>query len=87
MIPGLKVTDADASCCGIAGSYGFKSEKQDIAMAVGENLFEKIRASGADGVLSDCATCRLQISQATGFTTLHPITILRQAYGEGSSRD
>ena len=87
MIPDLKVTDADAGCCGIAGSYGFKSEKQDIAMAVGENLFEKIRASGADGVLSDCGTCRLQISQATGYKTFHPITILRQAYGEGRSSD
>jgi glycerol-3-phosphate dehydrogenase subunit C len=39
MIPGLKVTDADASCCGIAGSYGFKSEKQDIAMAPERSIF------------------------------------------------
>ncbi len=35
LIPGLEVTEGNARCCGIAGTYGLKVEKYDIAMAVG----------------------------------------------------
>ena len=47
LIPGLQVTEMNARCCGIAGTYGLKAEKYDIAMAVGADLFEQVRASGA----------------------------------------
>ena len=47
LIPGLRAVDMDHDCCGIAGTYGLKREKYDIAMKVGEGLFTKIRASGA----------------------------------------
>lgn len=79
LIPGCEVTDADAGCCGIAGSYGFKQEKAHIARAIGERLFQKIRDAKPDAVLSECGTCRLQIAHNTGVATRHPISILRQA--------
>ena len=37
----------DARCCGIAGTYGLKDEKYDIAMEVGATLFAQVEASGA----------------------------------------
>ena len=80
MLPGVEVTDADAGCCGISGNYGFKVDKYDIAMAVGSNLFETIKASGVTTVLSDCGTCRLQIAHGAGVKTLHPIALVRAAY-------
>ena len=40
-------TDMDHDCCGIAGTYGLKKEKYDIAMDVGAPLFEKVKATGA----------------------------------------
>jgi glycerol-3-phosphate dehydrogenase subunit C len=80
MLPGVEVTDADAGCCGISGNYGFKADKYDIAMAVGSNLFETIKASGVTTVLSDCGTCRLQIAHGAGVKTLHPIALVRAAY-------
>ena len=52
LIPGLQVTEMNARCCGIAGTYGLKAEKYDIAMAVGADLFDQVRASRrGDGVL------------------------------------
>ena len=55
----------NARCCGIAGTYGLKVEKYDIAMAVGRDLFDQVRASGAASVACDSETCRWQITHGT----------------------
>jgi glycerol-3-phosphate dehydrogenase subunit C len=81
LIPGLEVTEGNARCCGIAGTYGLKKEKYDIAMAVGADLFGQVAASGADAVACDSETCRWQISHATGHKSVHPIDYLHRAYG------
>ncbi|HWR37925.1 MAG TPA: anaerobic glycerol-3-phosphate dehydrogenase subunit C [Patescibacteria group bacterium] len=82
LLPDIEITDADAGCCGISGSYGFKDDKYDISMAIGEDLFRTIRESGADGVVSDCGTCRMQIAHGTGARTLHPMTLVANGYGK-----
>lgn len=74
---GIRIQAANAGCCGISGSYGFKKEKHDISMKVGSQLFGVIRESGAGTVATECGTCRLQITSATGVRTLHPVSILR----------
>ncbi len=81
LIPGLQVTEMNARCCGIAGTYGLKAEKYDIAMAVGADLFEQVRASGAETVACDSETCRWQIAKATERPAVHPIDLLHRAYG------
>jgi glycerol-3-phosphate dehydrogenase subunit C len=81
LIPGLQVTEMNARCCGIAGTYGLKAEKYDIAMAVGADLFEQVRASGAATVACDSETCRWQIANATDRPAVHPIDLLYRAYG------
>ncbi|MFN8373220.1 MAG: anaerobic glycerol-3-phosphate dehydrogenase subunit C [Anaerolineae bacterium] len=82
LIPGLKVRLADAVCCGIAGTYGIKAEKYDIAMEVGKPLFEQVRQTGTEKpVICDSETCRWQITHATGARSIHPIQVLAAAYG------
>ena len=81
LIPGLEVTEGNARCCGIAGTYGLKAEKYDIAMAVGADLFAQVKASGAGEVACDSETCRWQITHATGLGSVHPIDYLHRAYG------
>lgn len=80
LIPGLDIADADAGCCGLSGSYGFKADKAHIARAVGEPLFEKIRGHQPDAVLSECGTCRLQLAHHTGADACHPVSVLAEAY-------
>ncbi len=46
MIPGLEIAESHARCCGIAGTYGYKTEKYQIAMDVGEELFHFVREQG-----------------------------------------
>lgn len=81
MIPGLSITESQAACCGIAGTYGFKSEKYDIAMQVGEPLFEFVRQFQAPLVVCDTETCRWQITHGSGVPSIHPIELLAAAYG------
>ena len=81
LIPGLQINESSAACCGVAGTYGFKQEKYQIAMDVGAGLFDWVKASGSDLALCDSETCRWQITHGSGVVTKHPIEILREAYG------
>jgi glycerol-3-phosphate dehydrogenase subunit C len=86
LIPGLEVREMTARCCGIAGTYGLKVEKYDVAMDVGRDLFDQIRDSGAPTVACDSETCRWQITHATDRPSVHPIDFLHRAYGLADSR-
>jgi glycerol-3-phosphate dehydrogenase subunit C len=81
LIPGLRVVDSQAACCGVAGTYGFKVEKYDIAMKVGQPLFDFVQEFQAPLVVCDSETCRWQITHATGVPCIHPIELLSAAYG------
>jgi glycerol-3-phosphate dehydrogenase subunit C len=85
LVPGLHTEDLDHDCCGVAGTYGLKREKYDIAMAVGADLFERIRDRGVDQVACDSETCRWHIAAATGRRLRHPVEILADAYAAAAS--
>ena len=80
-IPGVTVSETQAECCGVAGTYGLKAEKYQIAVDVGRGLFREIRDSGAPTLACDSETCRWQIEQATSVPTVHPIAFIHQAMG------
>jgi glycerol-3-phosphate dehydrogenase subunit C len=81
LIPGLQAIDSQAACCGIAGTYGYKKEKYEIAMQVGEPLFEFIKEHDSPFVICDSETCRWQITHATGKPAVHPVELLALSYG------
>lgn len=83
MIPGLQLRESVARCCGIAGTYGYKTEKYQIAMDVGEELFSFVRAQGPDVRFTACdsETCRWQLEHGTDIPSRHPIEVLAAAYG------
>jgi glycerol-3-phosphate dehydrogenase subunit C len=81
LVPGLHLAESRADCCGIAGTYGLKTEKYQIGMDVGAGLFDFVRRSGSDLALCDSETCRWQITHGSGVAAKHPIEILREAYG------
>jgi glycerol-3-phosphate dehydrogenase subunit C len=83
LIPGLQLRESQARCCGIAGTYGYKSEKYQIAMDVGEELFGFVREQGKEVRFTACdsETCRWQLEHGTAIPSRHPIEILAAAYG------
>ncbi len=83
LIPELKIVDSQAACCGIAGTYGYKNEKYDIAMDVGQPLFQFIANDAASSpvVVCDSETCRWQITHVTHKPAVHPVELLAKSYG------
>jgi len=77
---GFTVTESRADCCGVAGTYGLKTGKYEIAEAVGKNLFEQIADVNPQRVVCDSETCRWWIEAQTGKKTVHPIEIMAEAY-------
>lgn len=80
-VPGLSVTETRAECCGVAGTYALKADKYQIAVEVGSELFDEVKASGAQAVACDSETCRWWLAQHTRLPAVHPVEVLAEAYG------
>lgn len=81
LIPGVDVVESGQPCCGIAGTYGLKKEKYDIAQKVGKPLFDLVKSVNPELATCDTETCRWQIRQGTGAKVVHPVEVLHYAYG------
>lgn len=86
LIPGMNVVDSNATCCGMAGTYALKKEKNAIARDVGKPLFEMIERTNEGLVACDTETCRWQIQKETQVETVHPIMLLHRALGLGNTK-
>ena len=81
VIPGVTVIESGQACCGIAGTYGLKKEKYDIAQKVGQPLFDMIKETNPQLATCDTETCRWQIRKGSGAAVVHPIEIIHAALG------
>ena len=81
MIPGLKLNTVQASCCGMAGSFGYEAEHHEVSMKMGElALLPEIRNAPAETlVVADGTSCRHQIADGTGRRAIHVARLLEQA--------
>jgi glycerol-3-phosphate dehydrogenase subunit C len=78
-VPELDLQLIEAECCGLAGLYGFKAEKYEIAEEIGRDLAEEVARIKPALILSDCEGCRMQLRHLTGLPVLHPVQFLRDA--------
>jgi FAD/FMN-containing dehydrogenase/Fe-S oxidoreductase len=80
-IPGAEVSEVDAGCCGMAGSFGFEAEHYDLSMRIGElRLFPAVRAEPTGTIVAASGvSCRQQIAHGTGRAARHPLEIVRSA--------
>ncbi|MDP8959779.1 MAG: anaerobic glycerol-3-phosphate dehydrogenase subunit C [Actinomycetota bacterium] len=81
LVPELEVMESPARCCGIAGTYGYKREKYQVAMDVGRPVFDFVRRVGGPVAVCDSETCRWQITHGTGVEAVHPVELLAASYG------
>jgi FAD/FMN-containing dehydrogenase/Fe-S oxidoreductase len=83
---GLEVEELDASCCGMAGGWGYERGHYDVSVACGERvLLPKVReASGEMLIVADGFSCRSQIEQLQrGRRALHAAQVLALAREHG----
>ena len=80
-IPGAQVTELDAGCCGMAGSFGFETEHYDLSMQIGESrLFPALRGAAAGTLVSATGvSCRQQIGHGVGQRAWHPVELVKAA--------
>ena len=81
LVPGVEVRPIEDSCCGIAGTYGMKSENYERAQEIGAPLFRELDRTKAEVILTGCGTCNIQIAHGVKREVVHTMAILRRAYG------
>jgi Fe-S oxidoreductase len=81
LVPGLKVSSVESSCCGMAGSFGYEAEHYEISMKMAElSLLPAVRRAGAETlVVADGTSCRHQIADGTERRALHVARVLERA--------
>lgn len=81
LVPGLEVVELpEDKCCGMAGTFGLKSQFYDLSMRAGASLFEQVKEARADCVVTTCGTCNMQIAQGAGQKVEHLAKILCDSY-------
>ncbi len=74
---GDQVRVLDSGCCGMAGSFGFTTDRYDLSMKIGElSLLPAARAAGpGTHICAPGTSCRHQIHDGAGRDSLHPIEL------------
>ncbi len=76
LVPDLDVQIPDSGCCGMAGAFGYRADRYELSVAMGERvLAPAVRASDGD-VVATGTSCRHQIADLTGRTAAHPVVFL-----------
>ena len=82
LIPGTSVEPIER-CSGHDGTYAVKSEFHETSMKICKPVVSRVQKAEAAYYSSDCPMAGQQISNGLddGSTPLHPLTLLRKAYG------
>lgn len=82
LIPDTEVLPIER-CSGHDGTYTFKSEFHDTAMKICKPVVNKVKQHEADYYTSDCAMAghHIEAGLADGSKPIHPISLIRKAYG------
>jgi FAD/FMN-containing dehydrogenase/Fe-S oxidoreductase len=78
-IPGARIVDPDAGCCGMAGSFGYMAAHYDVSRAIGERrLLPAVRGLDRGAVVvASGSSCRQQIADFTGVRALHAAELVQ----------
>jgi Fe-S oxidoreductase len=78
LVPGLAVEPVESSCCGMAGSFGYRPDTIDASLAMGElSLLPAVRDAPADAIIvADGTSCREQIGHGARREALHVARVL-----------
>lgn len=84
LVPGLQTEVVESSCCGMAGSFGFKAEHFEISMQMGElALLPALRATPASTrIVANGTSCRHQIRDGAKRESVHLARLLRDALAD-----
>ncbi|MFL5899184.1 MAG: FAD-linked oxidase C-terminal domain-containing protein [Solirubrobacterales bacterium] len=78
---GLDFEVLDSGCCGLAGSFGFEKDHDEISREIGEQrLMPMVRGAPLEALLiADGFSCKTQIEALTGRRALHTAEVIKLA--------
>ncbi len=80
LIPQFEFEFIEASCCGMAGSFGLEAEHAGISMKMAElDLLPALRAAPDAVILANGFSCRHQIREGVNRQPVHVALLLRDA--------
>jgi len=78
-LDGVGVEDVGDSCSGISGTYGWKAEKYETSMEIGDEMFDHMEGADGETGMTECPTCAMQMEHGTGYDVRHPLELLEAA--------
>ncbi|MDP7638926.1 MAG: FAD-linked oxidase C-terminal domain-containing protein [Candidatus Hydrogenedentes bacterium] len=79
-IPNASLTTLSTGCCGMAGSFGAKTETYEVSVKVAEPLIEQLDAlEPGTKVVASGASCRHQVEHLRRFSPQHIAELLADA--------
>ena len=75
-----EVTLVDA-CSGVDGTWGMQARFHAQSLAVAAPMAQRIREAEPDHIATDCPLSALRIQETLGRDAVHPVVLLRYAYG------
>jgi Fe-S oxidoreductase len=79
-LAGAEVTVVDA-CSGVDGTWGMQARFHETSLQVAAPMLRRIEEANADHVATDCPLSALRIEEGLGRKAVHPVVLLRHAYG------
>ncbi len=83
-LAGAEVTLIDA-CSGVDGIWGMQARFHDASMQVATALLSRLDEAKPDHIATDCPLSALRIEEGLGRKAVHPVVLLRHAYGIGDA--
>jgi Fe-S oxidoreductase len=69
------------ACSGVDGTWGMQARFHEASLGVARRMLEALERSGAEQLATDCPLSALRIEEGLGRRAVHPIVLLRHAYG------
>jgi FAD/FMN-containing dehydrogenase/Fe-S oxidoreductase len=81
IVPGLDVKSFDATCCGMAGAFGYEAEHYEMSLKIGElAVLPNMRAAASDTlIVAGGTSCRHQIAEGAERMAVHLARVLDRA--------
>lgn len=76
---GFDVLTSSVECCGMAGSFGYKTEYYELSMAVGAELrdqFSTPEAAAGRTIVASGTSCQEQLGALLGQPVTHPVELI-----------
>ncbi len=81
LVPDMKVSVVETSCCGMAGAFGYANETAETSLKMAElDLLPAVRNTDASTlIVADGTSCRHQIADGTERNAIHVAELLAMA--------